>query len=230
MSEVAVITVDGPSGTGKGTVCSYLANWLNWHLLDSGALYRLLALAAEKQKIAMDDAILLSELAEELDIAFIAGSAGTLMQTKLDGEDVTNAIRTEICGNNASRVAALMPVRQALLEKQHAFRQPPGLIADGRDMGTVVFRDAILKLFLTASADIRAQRRYKQLLDNGIGANLRSISAKIKVRDARDSERSLSPLKPAEGAIVIDTGDFNIDDVIDVIRQHVNKRIPEIHQ
>ena len=230
MSEVAVITVDGPGGTGKGTVCSYLANWLNWHLLDSGALYRLLALAAEKQKIAMDDAILLSELVEKLDIAFIAGSAGTLMQTKLDGEDVTVAVRTESCGNNASKVAALMPVRQALLERQHAFRQPPGLIADGRDMGTVVFRDAILKLFLTASADIRAERRYKQLLDSGIGANLRDLYAEIKLRDARDSERSVSPLKPAEDAIVIDTGDVDIDGVVDVIRQHVDKRIPEIHQ
>ncbi len=230
MADMPVITVDGPSGTGKGTVCSFLANWLGWHLLDSGALYRILALAADKHAVSLQDELSLAELAEKLQIQFTAQQAGSLVKVMLDDEDVTDAIRTEACGNAASQVAAIVPVRQALLARQHAFCQPPGLIADGRDMGTVVFPDADLKIYLTASADIRAERRYKQLLDKGIGANLRDLSADIRARDERDSNRAVSPLKSAEDAIIIDTGELEINEVVNAIRKHVNETFPNLQQ
>ena len=225
MSKAPVITVDGPSGTGKGTVCSFLAEWLGWHFLDSGALYRVLALAAQKKSIATDDVAGLQALAEALPVEFEVQGAGSLIKVVLEGEDVTDAIRTEECGSAASVVAAIPEVRQALLSRQHAFQQKPGLIADGRDMGTVVFPAADLKIFLTASAEERAKRRHKQLNEKGISANLRDLSADIAARDARDSQRSVSPLKPAEDAIVIDTSELGIEAVVGRIRELVEKTI-----
>lgn len=225
MSEAPIITVDGPSGTGKGTVCSFLADWLGWHFLDSGALYRVLALAAQKRGIDSQDVSALKQLAEQLDVEFSVQGAGSLVKVVLDGEDVTDAIRTEDCGHAASLVAAIPEVRAALLARQHAFHQAPGLIADGRDMGTVVFPDAELKLYLTASAEERAKRRHKQLKEKGISANLRDLSADIAARDERDSQRSVSPLKPAEDAIVIDTSDLGINAVVESIRELVQNTI-----
>jgi len=228
MSSVPIITIDGPSGTGKGTVCSFLANWLGWHFLDSGAIYRVLALAAMKRNVTNDDIQKLSQLAVDLDVEFQVQGAGHLSHVVFDDEDVTDDIRTEDCGNAASIVAAIPEVRQALLARQKAFHQPPGLVADGRDMGTVVFPDAELKLFLTASAEERAKRRLKQLKDKGISANLRDLSDDIAERDARDSKRSVSPLKPAEDAIVIDTSDLGIENVVGNIRELVIKMIPGV--
>lgn len=226
MSNIPIITVDGPSGTGKGTICSYLAEWLHWHFLDSGALYRVLALAAEKQGIDKDDDVALEQLAENLNVEFKVAEAGSLVNVLLDGAYVTEEIRTETCGNAASIIAPIATVRKALLARQRAFHQTPGLIADGRDMGTVVFPDATLKIYLTASAEERAKRRYKQLKEKGISANLRGLSADIAERDERDSTRSISPLKPAEDAIVIDTSKLDINTVVANISELVCKRIP----
>jgi cytidylate kinase len=228
MADVPVITVDGPSGTGKGTVCSYLADWLQWHFLDSGALYRVLAVAAEKNSITLDDAERLAALATELDVVFTCPGAGQEVEVRLGGENVSAELRTESCGKGASCVAALPQVRSALLDRQHAFRILPGLVADGRDMGTVVFPDAKLKIYLTASADERAKRRYKQLKQKGIDANLRQLSVEITERDGRDSQRSVSPLKPAEDAVVIDTTDLKIEAVIDRISSLVRENIAGI--
>jgi len=211
MTEVPVITVDGPSGTGKGTLCAYLADWLGWHLLDSGALYRVLALAALRAGTNLDDEQALAVLARDLDVTFEREGAG--MRVMLDGEDVSGQIRTEECGNAASRIAAKTAVRAALVERQRAFQQLPGLIADGRDMGTVIFPHAPLKLFLTASPDERAKRRYKQLIEQGISVNLHRLSADITERDERDSKRAASPLKPATDAITIDTTQDDIEAV-----------------
>ena len=210
MNKVPVIAVDGPSGTGKGTICSFLATKLSWHLLDSGALYRVVALSANQQSIALDDEAALASLSEMLDLAFESGKGDEGIRVILDGTEVSDEIRTEICGNAASLVAALPAVRNALLHRQRQFRQAPGLIADGRDMGTIVFPDAELKVFLTASAEERAKRRYKQLKGKGINVNLRGLSADIAERDKRDKERVVSPLKAAEDAIVIDTTGIDV--------------------
>ena len=226
VSKVPVITVDGPSGTGKGTICSYLADWLQWHFLDSGALYRVLALAAEKHGIRSDDEATLVDLAENLRVEFKIAEAGSLVNVLLDGQAVTDDIRTETCGNAASLIAPIAKVRQALLSRQRAFHEVPGLIADGRDMGTVVFPDATLKIYLTASAEERAKRRYKQLKEKGINANLRDLSAAIAERDERDSTRAASPLKPAEDAIVIDTSTLDIDAVLANISELVRNTVP----
>jgi cytidylate kinase len=226
MSDIPVITVDGPSGTGKGTICSYLADWLHWHFLDSGALYRVLALAAEKHHIANDDEVALGRLAGDLNVEFKVAEAGSLVEVVLDGQVVTDQIRTETCGNAASLIAPIASVRQALLARQRAFHQAPGLIADGRDMGTVVFPEATLKIYLTASAEERAKRRYKQLKEKGISANLRDLSAAIAERDERDSTRAISPLKPAEDAIVIDTSLLDIDAVLANISELVRHKVP----
>lgn len=228
MSSVPIITVDGPSGTGKGTVCSYLTDWLQWHFLDSGALYRVLALAAEKRHIKSDDEIALGELAENLNVEFKVLGAGALVDVFLDGEKVTDEIRTETCGNAASVIAPIVRVREALLSRQRAFHLAPGLVADGRDMGTVVFPNATLKLFLTASAEERAKRRYKQLKEKGISANLRDLSAAIAERDERDRSRTASPLIPAEEAIVIDTSELDIDAVVAKITELVRSTIPNL--
>jgi len=228
MPDVPIITVDGPSGTGKGTICSYLTDWLQWNFLDSGALYRVLALAAQKRGIDNKDESALANLAENLNVEFKVAAAGSLVNVMLDGENVTDEIRTEDCGNAASIIAPIVAVRKALLSRQKAFHKAPGLVADGRDMGTVVFPQATLKIFLTASAEERAKRRLKQLKDKGISANLRDLSADIAERDERDSTRAVSPLKPAEDAVIVDTSTLGIDAVVEKISDLVKKQFPNL--
>lgn len=201
---VPVIAIDGPSGSGKGTVARRLAARLGWHLLDSGALYRLTALAAGREGVRMDDVEGLARVAAGLDVAFDTDEAGD-ERVWLEGEDVTGELRSETCGERASRVAALPPVRAALGSLQRSFRRPPGLVADGRDMGTVVFPDAPLKIFLTASPEERAKRRHKQLKDKDIGVNLAALSRDIAARDKRDAERAVAPLVPAPDARTLDS-------------------------
>ena len=210
-----VITIDGPTASGKGTITRRLAQRLGWHILDSGALYRLVALAAIKHGIANDDAASLAPLAANLDVEFIAGEGDAEMAVILEGEDVTHELRAETTGNGASRVAAVPEVRAALLERQRAFLESPGLVADGRDMGTVVFPGAVVKIFLTASAEERAQRRYNQLKDKGLGVTMRSLLDEIAERDQRDQQRETSPLVAAEDAVVLDTSELTIDEVVD---------------
>jgi cytidylate kinase len=213
MSAVPVITIDGPSGSGKGTVSRAVAQELGWVLLDSGALYRLVALAGRRAGVSLDDGPGLAALAERFDIRFGASSAGEEV-IWLDGADVTPHIRTEEAGNEASKVAALPPVRAALLERQRRFAVPPGLVADGRDMGTKVFPDARVKIFLTASADERAVRRHKQLKEKGVAANLAALSREIAERDQRDITRSASPLVASRDAVLLDTTGMSADAVI----------------
>ncbi|MEX2523923.1 MAG: (d)CMP kinase [Gammaproteobacteria bacterium] len=227
MPEAPVITVDGPGGTGKGTLCAYLAGWLGWHLLDSGALYRVLALAALDYGMDMADESALAGLARDLDVDFRQDEEAGTIRVILDGGDVSGRIRTEECGSAASRIAGFPRVRAALVERQHAFRRLPGLIADGRDMGTVIFPDAGLKLFLTASPEERARRRYKQLIEQGISVNLHRLSADIAERDERDSRREASPMKPAPEAIVIDTTDRDVAGVIETVTGLVRERFPD---
>lgn len=209
---VPVIAIDGPSGSGKGTVARRVAAALGYHLLDSGALYRLIALAARRRGVALGDEEAVAEVARGLDVEFDADDEGA-EQIRLEGEDVTQQVRTEECGAGASVVAAHPAVREALLELQRGFRQPPGLVADGRDMGTQVFPDATLKVFLTASAEERARRRHKQLKDKGIGVSLSALSRDIENRDRRDTERSVAPMQPAEDARILDSSDLTIDAV-----------------
>jgi CMP/dCMP kinase len=213
MSHVPIITIDGPSGSGKGTVSRAAAKALGWSLLDSGALYRLVALAARHVSVSLDDAPALARLAARFDIQFGSDAAGD-EAVWLDGQDVTRAIRTEGAGNDASKVAALGPVRAALLERQRRFAVPPGLVADGRDMGTVVFPLAEVKIFLTASPAERALRRYKQLKEKGVAANLAALSLEIAERDQRDMKRPISPLIASADAVTLDTTGMSVDDVI----------------
>lgn len=224
MGNFPVITVDGPSGSGKGTICSLLARELGWSLLDSGALYRLVALAARHHGVALDDVDALVVLAAHLDVQFATPEDQNEVIIILEGEEVTNTIRTEECGADASVVAALGPVREALLERQRAFVSEPGLIADGRDMGTVVFPDAELKVYLTASAEERANRRYNQLINKGLGASLQAILEDIQARDARDMNRSVAPLKPAEDAISLDTTALSIEQVLASVLDHARHK------
>lgn len=224
MNDVPVITIDGPSGTGKGTISARLAARLGWHLLDSGALYRLTALAAERAGIDFSDDAALGRIATEMEVDFVQGNGGIPIRAILGSEDVSVLIREEHISRRASEVAACPEVRTALLVRQRACRRTPGLIADGRDMGTVVFPDAPLKLFLTASPEERARRRYKQLKQKGIGVNLRQLSADIAERDARDSQRKISPLKPAPDAVVIDTTDLDIETVMTAVMAQVLER------
>jgi cytidylate kinase len=206
------LTIDGPSGSGKGTIARRVAKDLGWHLLDSGALYRLVGLAAERRGKTGDSDEMIAKIAAGLDIRFQSSQNGE-ESVLLDGEDVTRAIRTEECGRLASAVAVLPAVRDALQGVQLSFRKAPGLVADGRDMGTHVFPDARLKVYLTASAEERAKRRYKQLKDKGIGVSLAALSRDIEDRDRRDTERMLAPLRPADDARVLDSSKLTIDDV-----------------
>jgi len=227
MSNIPVIAVDGPSGTGKGTVCSHLANWLSWNFLDSGALYRILAVAAEKHHLETNNEAAIAELAESLDVVFLRPEPGKDVTVIYEGSDISHEIRTEECGNSASQIAALPEVRSALLERQRKFRQLPGLVADGRDMGTVVFADAPLKIYLIATAAERAKRRYKQLKQKGFSVNLPRLTADIAERDTRDSQRTISPLKPADDAIVVDTTTLEISAVIQKIEKLVRETLPD---
>ncbi|MDY7220386.1 (d)CMP kinase [Denitrificimonas sp. JX-1] len=223
MSLPAVITIDGPSGSGKGTVAGLLASHLQWHLLDSGAIYRVLALAAVQHDVALDDEAQLEQLATALDVQFIVNEDHKQL-IFLEGNDVTDKIRTETIGAQASQVAALPAVRAGLLRRQQSFRQVPGLIADGRDMGTVVFPDAPLKIFLTASAEERARRRYFQLKEKGEAVTLASLLEEIRARDERDMNRTIAPLKPAEGAVVLDSTTMTIEQVLERILSEVAVR------
>src|SRR5271170_2590499 len=214
MKGVPVITIDGPSGSGKGTISRAVAKALGWGLLDSGALYRLVALAGRRAAIGLDEGPKLARLALEFDIRFGSNEADEEM-VWLDGQEVTSAIRTEEAGNDASKVAALSPVRAALLDRQRRFAVSPGLVADGRDMGTVVFPGAAVKIFLTASPAERALRRYKQLKQKGVTANLAALSLEIAERDERDSTRSASPLVASTDATMLDTTGMSVDDVVE---------------
>ncbi len=215
-----VITIDGPAGSGKGTISQKVAEQLGWNILDSGALYRLVALAAEKKGVNFDEDDSLSEIAKALDVTFTPCEGGGVA-VALEGDDVSLAIRSEDCGCAASKVAAVKPVRAALLERQRRFLDMPGLVADGRDMGTVVFPDAKVKIFLTASAEIRAERRLKQLNEQGINANLRGLIDDIEERDTRDMNRKEAPLVPADDAIIVDTGKSTIDEVVSKVMKAV---------
>ncbi|VCU69009.1 Cytidylate kinase [Pigmentiphaga humi] len=203
-----MIAIDGPTASGKGTVASRVAGQLGWHLLDSGALYRLTALACLEQGIAADDVGRAAAAAQALDVRFGDGTVA------MSGRDVSADIRREDVGSLASQVATLAPVRAALLERQRAFRAAPGLVADGRDMGTVVFPDADLKIFLVASAEARAQRRYKQLIEKGFSANLLTLLRDLEARDARDTQRALAPLAAAHDALVLDSSHLTIDETV----------------
>ena len=209
---IPVIAIDGPSGSGKGTIARCVAEALGYHLLDSGALYRLVALAAEEACVSLNSSDKLAELAQSLDARFDSNEHGG-ERIWLNGEDVTDRIRTEQTGAGASTVAQILAVREALLERQRAFREAPGLVADGRDMGTQVFPDADLKIYLTASADERAKRRHKQLKDKGLNVSLAALSRDIENRDRRDSERTVAPLRPATDAKFLDSSGLSIEDV-----------------
>jgi cytidylate kinase len=209
---VPVVTIDGPSGSGKGTISRALADRLGWHYLDSGALYRLVALAALRSQVPLTDAAALARLAGTLDARF--ATIGGVERVYLSGVDVAVELRTERAGEGASQVAAIPAVRAALLERQRGFAAPPGLVADGRDMGTVVFPEATLKVFLTASAEERAMRRHKQLKEKGIDVSLPDLSWDIAQRDARDANRTVAPLKPADDARVIDSTSLTPKEVV----------------
>ena len=210
---IPILTIDGPSGSGKGTIARRVADQLGWHLLDSGALYRLVALAGQRKGLDPADAAGHERIAQQLDVRFGLGPVGG-EQIWLEGEEVSRAIRTEQTGEGASRVGAMPGVRAALLERQRAFARPPGLVADGRDMGTVVFPSAALKIYLTASAEERARRRYNQLKDKGLNANLAALSLDIAERDRRDASRPIAPLKPADDALIVDSTSMTIDAVL----------------
>ena len=223
MDDIPVITVDGPSGAGKGTISHMLADTLGWHFLDSGALYRVTGQACLIEGVSWDDHPAVAAVARHLDVSFRTAEDGEIL-VAYRGEDVSRAIRTEEGGRGASTVAAIPSVREALLARQRDFRQAPGLVADGRDMGTVVFPAAPLKFFLTASAGERAQRRYKQLIAKGESVNLPRLLEDIEERDARDSSREVSPLVPAEDAIIIDSTAVPIADVFQLAMQKVKEK------
>ncbi|MGH8371430.1 MAG: (d)CMP kinase [Gammaproteobacteria bacterium] len=222
----SVLTIDGPSGSGKGTISRRAAEMLGWHLLDSGALYRLLVHAAFLAEVPSDDATRLGSLARGLKVDFQQTPAG-VERILLDGQDVTRAVRSEECGARASQLAVLPEVRTGLQALQRRFRQLPGLVADGRDMGTVIFPDAGLKIYLTASVAERAQRRYNQLKEKGFDANLHALLQDIAARDERDQSRSISPLKPADDAILVDTTGRSIQQVVETVMSLARQRFIE---
>jgi cytidylate kinase len=216
-TNIPVLTIDGPSASGKGTVAERVAQALGFHFLDSGALYRLTALSAMKQGVVLSDEPRVAELAATLPATFRDGAVW------LADENVTDAIRAEAVGEGASKVAALPAVRAALLDRQRAYRQPPGLVADGRDMGTVIFPDATAKVFLTASAEARAERRYKQLIEKGNSASLPALVADMQARDARDTARAVAPLKPAPDALLLDTTHMDIESAVQAVLAHYRR-------
>jgi CMP/dCMP kinase len=218
--QTPVITIDGPTASGKGTVAALVAASLGFHLLDSGALYRLAALASHRYNIAADDADGLAKLIDDLHITFREGLA------QLDGVDVSSEIRAEEIGKRASAIAVHAPVRAALVARQRAFRKEPGLVADGRDMGTVIFQDAALKVFLTASAEARAARRHKQLIQKGFSANIDDLLRDLRERDERDSQRTAAPLKPAADAKLLDTSALSVDQAVDQVVQWYQAVLP----
>jgi len=225
---VPVIAIDGPGGSGKGTISRAVARQLGWHLLDSGALYRALGVYAGRAGIALDDAGQLAAAARGLELEFIPeGDGGRII---LAGEDLTLLVRSEEGGLAASAVAAVPAVRAALLERQRAFRAPPGLVADGRDMGSVVFPDAALKIFLTASAEERAQRRYKQLKEKGIDVSLPALSRDMQARDRQDAERAVAPLRPSEDARNLDTTGVPIAEVVSVVLRWASECYPQARE
>lgn len=217
-----IITIDGPSGSGKGTIAARVAGRLGWRLLDSGAIYRVLGLVVERAGVDVREVEKLCELANGMQLSFEQG------RVMLDGEDVSSMIRTESAGNAASKVASVPEVRSALLEWQHNYAQPPGLVADGRDMGTVVFPQAGVKIFLTASAEERAQRRYKQLKDKGLNVSLADLAAEIRERDERDRNRSVAPLIPAASAVEVDSTQMSIDEVTELVLREAGKAFPRL--
>lgn len=220
---IPIVTIDGPSGTGKGTISLRLAKHLNWHFLDSGAIYRVLALAARQNNIPLSDAKQLSKLAKELELSFEIKDLKC--HVFLENQDVSEAIRREACSQDASKVAAISEVREALLERQRAFARLPGLITDGRDMGTVVFPDADLKIFLYASDEERINRRYLQLKEKGNDVSLAQVADELIKRDKRDKKRDHSPLKPAENAVFVDTTRSNVVQVFDYVLKLVKEQV-----
>ncbi|GHE90515.1 (d)CMP kinase [Thalassotalea profundi] len=223
---IPVITIDGPSGAGKGTAARLVAEKLGWHLLDSGAIYRVLAVASQHHHLGVEEEEPLIPIAAHLDVQFEISSSGE-SKVILEGENVTEIIRTEEIGELASKVAAFPRVREALLRRQRAFKSAPGLVADGRDMGTVVFTTAPVKVFLTASAEERAQRRFNQLKAKGFDVKIGRLLDDIRQRDERDQNRKVAPLIPAEGALMLDSTDLSIDEVVDKILSFTNEKLTQ---
>jgi len=221
---VPVITIDGPSGAGKGTVARIVAEQLGWHLLDSGAIYRVLAVATQHHHVSLEEEEPLIPMAAHLDVQFEISSQGE-SKVILEGEDVTDAIRTEEIGTLASKVASFPRVREALLRRQRAFCVSPGLVADGRDMGTVVFAQAPVKVFLTASAEERAKRRFNQLKEKGFDVKIGRLLDDIRQRDERDRNREVAPLVPAEGALIVDSTDLSIQEVVNKVLSFANEKL-----
>lgn len=222
MNEVPIVTVDGPSGSGKGTISHRVAHHLGWHFLDSGAIYRVLGLMASRAGIGGEDVEKLVEMAKNMPLSFVDE------RVLLEQEEVTDAIRTESAGNQASKVAAIPQVREALLVWQRSCARPPGLVADGRDMGTVVFPQAQVKIFLTASPEERAKRRYKQLKGKGLGVNLADLIEEIRERDERDSRRTVAPLRPSASALTLDSTNLTIDEVCERVMRKVHSTFPDL--